>query len=193
MTKIILVLFWGLTAFATSPVTRTIDHIGASGGSTLTVPSIGSNLVSDSATQTLTNKTLSTSSTWNGNAVGVAYGGTALTATPTNGQIPIGNGSGYTLSTLTAGTGVTVSNGTGSVTVNSAAGTPQQDTFFTCNGSTTAFTLSFTPVSTGSVLAHLDGTALIQGSSYDYTVSGTTLTLNTACATGQRLLVYYGH
>jgi|JI10StandDraft_1071094.scaffolds.fasta_scaffold79593_4 hypothetical protein len=31
----------------------------------------------------------------------VGHGGTGLTATPTNGQLPIGNGTGYTLSTIT--------------------------------------------------------------------------------------------
>jgi hypothetical protein len=49
--------------------------------------------------------------------LGTASGGTGLTATPANGQIPIGNGSGYSLSTLTAGNGVTITNGAGSVTI----------------------------------------------------------------------------
>lgn len=49
--------------------------------------------------------------------VPVSAGGTGLTATPTNGQIPIGNGSGYTLAGLTAGTGISITNGAGSVTV----------------------------------------------------------------------------
>ena len=49
--------------------------------------------------------------------VPVSAGGTGLTATPTNGQLPIGNGTGYTLATLTAGTGIAVTNGAGSITV----------------------------------------------------------------------------
>jgi hypothetical protein len=49
--------------------------------------------------------------------VTVARGGTGLTATPTNGQLLIGNGAGYTLATLTAGAGITVTNGAGSITV----------------------------------------------------------------------------
>jgi hypothetical protein len=49
--------------------------------------------------------------------VGVNQGGTGLTTTPTNGQLLIGNGSGYTLSTLTAGTGITVTNGSGTITL----------------------------------------------------------------------------
>jgi hypothetical protein len=49
--------------------------------------------------------------------VPVSAGGTGLTATPTNGQLPIGNGTGYTLAALTAGTGIAVTNGAGSITV----------------------------------------------------------------------------
>ena len=54
---------------------------------------------------------------WNGSAIGHTYGGTGLVATPTNGQIPIGNGNGYTL----AGIGVTgllrKTDGAGSITL----------------------------------------------------------------------------
>jgi hypothetical protein len=55
------------------------------------------------------------------NALSRAQGGTGLSLTPTNGQLLIGNGSGYTLSTLTAGTGVTVTNATGSITIAATA------------------------------------------------------------------------
>ena len=44
-------------------------------------------------------------------------GGTGVGTTPTNGQLLIGNGTGYTLNTLTAGTGIGVTNGAGSVAV----------------------------------------------------------------------------
>jgi hypothetical protein len=50
--------------------------------------------------------------------VGVANGGTGLTATPTNGQVPIGNGTGYTLATITpTANQVSVTNGAGSITL----------------------------------------------------------------------------
>jgi hypothetical protein len=58
-----------------------------------------------------------TAGTWNGTAIGVAYGGTGLTATPTNGQLAIGNGTGYTLANLTAGTNVSISNTAGGITI----------------------------------------------------------------------------
>lgn len=62
----------------------------------------------------------------------VAVGGTALSSTPTNGQLLIGNSTGYTLSTLTAGSGIGISNGAGSITLSTTgtvwtevASTPQ--------------------------------------------------------------------
>ncbi len=54
--------------------------------------------------------------------VPVSQGGTGLTATPTNGQLLIGNGSGYTLNSLTGTLNqINVVNGSGSITVS----TPQ--------------------------------------------------------------------
>ena len=52
----------------------------------------------------------------------VASGGTALATTPTNGQLLIGNGTNYTLATITAGTGVTVTNASGSITIATSGG-----------------------------------------------------------------------
>ncbi len=47
----------------------------------------------------------------------IGNGGTGLTATPTNGQIDIGNGTGFTRTTISAGSGISVTNGSGSITV----------------------------------------------------------------------------
>ena len=47
----------------------------------------------------------------------IASGGTGLTTTPVNGALDIGNGTGFTRTTLTAGTGVTVTNGVGSISI----------------------------------------------------------------------------
>lgn len=57
-----------------------------------------------------------------GSGLGVAYGGTGLTSTPTNGQLLIGNGTNFTLSTLTAGANVTITNTAGTITIASAGG-----------------------------------------------------------------------
>ena len=45
------------------------------------------------------------------------YGGTGTSTTPSSGQLLIGNNTGYTLRTLTAGTGVTVTNAPGVITL----------------------------------------------------------------------------
>lgn len=58
--------------------------------------------------------------------LGVASGGTGRSNIPTNGQLLIGNGTGYTLSTLTAGSGISITNNAGSITVtNSSTGGAQ--------------------------------------------------------------------
>jgi hypothetical protein len=134
-------LAWALVlipavAFATTPILKTIDQISARGGTTLTVPSSGANLISDSATQTLTNKTFSAASN---------------TFTPNVNQ-----------------------------------------DLFLCAGNT-SFTLTATPAAVTDVMAEQNGLLLTQGASYDYTISGTTLTTSAACPTGAQLLVVYAH
>ncbi len=49
----------------------------------------------------------------------IANGGTNNSATPTDGQLLIGNGTSYSLDTLTAGTGITITNGAGAITISS--------------------------------------------------------------------------
>ena len=77
--------------------------------------------------------------------LGVTYGGTGLSgASAANGTLLIGNGSGYTLSTLTQGSGITITNASGSITlansgVLSITGTTNQ---ITASASTGAVTLS---------------------------------------------------
>ena len=50
----------------------------------------------------------------------VANGGTGLTTTPANGALDIGNGTGFTRTTLTAGTGVAITNASGAITIASS-------------------------------------------------------------------------
>ena len=47
----------------------------------------------------------------------VADGGTGVSTTPANGQLLIGNGTGYTVANLTAGTGVTITNSSGGISI----------------------------------------------------------------------------
>lgn len=60
----------------------------------------------------------------------------------------------------------------------------------TINGSNTTFTIPSAPDG-GSLLLVLDGKLLDPGGSDDYTLSGTTITFNTAPATGSKLSYFY--
>ena len=76
--------------------------------------------------------------------VSIANGGTALSTAPSNGQLLIGNGTGYTLATLTDGTAISITEAAGAITitntgVTSLAGTANQ---ITASASTGAVTLS---------------------------------------------------
>jgi len=57
-------------------------------------------------------------------AVPIANGGTNLTTAPTNGQLLIGNGTGYVQAALTAGSNITITNGAGTITVAATAAAP---------------------------------------------------------------------
>ena len=53
----------------------------------------------------------------------IAKGGTNLTTVPSNGQLLIGNGTGYTVAGLTAGSGITITPGAGTIAIASTAAT----------------------------------------------------------------------
>jgi hypothetical protein len=67
----------------------------------------------------------------------VARGGNGLTATPTNGQIDIGNGTGFTRATLTAGAGISVTNGAGSISIAATTGIALDRQVFDSSGTWT--------------------------------------------------------
>lgn len=71
---------------------------------------------------TLTGGPITTAGTLTiGGTLAITNGGTGLSAAPVNGQLLIGNGTGYTLAGLTAGTGISVTNATGSITIANTA------------------------------------------------------------------------
>lgn len=101
----------------TAPVTSvsgTTNRITVT-GTTTAVVDIAATYVGQTSITTL--GTITTG-TWNGTTVAVANGGTGQTSY-TNGQLLIGNTTGNTLTkaTLTAGSGISVTNGTGSITI----------------------------------------------------------------------------
>jgi hypothetical protein len=95
----------------------------------------GAVVVNTASAQNLTNKTLSTGSVWNGNAVSLAYGGTGAALTAVAGAIPYSTGSALALSSAGTSGQVLTSGGSGAPTwVNAAsitAGTATNATFAT--------------------------------------------------------------
>ena len=97
---------------------------------------------------------------WNGTAIDIGYGGTGVTATPTNGQLLIGNGSGYSLSTLTQGTNVTISNTAGGITISATPSAGGTVTSVSGSGGTTGLTLTGGPITVTGTLT-LGGTLIV--------------------------------
>jgi hypothetical protein len=52
----------------------------------------------------------------------VIHGGTGTDEIPQNGELLIGNGTDYTLNTLTAGTNITILNGPGTISISASGG-----------------------------------------------------------------------
>ena len=66
-------------------------------------------------------------------AVGITGGGTGVSSVPTNGQLLIGNGSSYSLATLTEGSGISITNGSGSITISAGGGSTGSNIFMQIN------------------------------------------------------------
>lgn len=174
------VLYTAGTGLTLAGTVFSITNTGVSAntyGSASSVPVIAVNAQGQITSASSTSISIAASQITSG-AVAVGTGGTGLTATPTNGQLLIGNGAGYSLSTLTAGTGVSVTNGSGSVTVTNTA--PDQIVSLTGAGSTVVtgtypnFTITST-AGTGTVtsVAASGGTTGLTFSGSPITTSGT--------------------
>jgi hypothetical protein len=99
----------------------TADSSGA-----LNIQVNGNNAIQIGASQSVTVSNLAVTSITLSGVLPINQGGTGLSSTPTNGQLLIGNGTGFTLATLTAGSGISVTNAAGSITItNSSTGGAQ--------------------------------------------------------------------
>jgi len=117
--------------------------------------------------------------------VQIPNGGTGLSSYPSNGQLLIGNTAGkrYDLNTLTAGTGITITNGAGSITITGTGGTVTSVSVVSANGfagtvanSTTTPAITLTTTITGILKGN--GTAIsaaVSGTDYAPATSGTSI------------------
>ena len=119
---------------------------------------------------TLNQNTTGTAANVSG-TVAVANGGTGLTSVPANGQILIGNGTGFALATLSQGTGVSITNGSGSITINASARSWTDQPTVTANQTT--FTLTYAPTASSKIWMFING---VRTNNNAYSFSGTTVT-----------------
>lgn len=141
----------GLTVGTTLGVTGAVTcstTLGVTGNTTIggTLGVTGATTLGTAAITTLTLT----------NALAVAQGGTGVTTVPTNGQLLIGNGTGYTVASLTAGSGISITLGAGSIIITNT-GSGGTVTSVAVSGGTTGLTTSGGPI-TGAGTITLAGT-----------------------------------
>ncbi len=110
-----------------SSATNTVGQITSAANSVMvtsagSVPSFSTTLPTD-VQDNITRLGTVVSGTWQGSPVATGFGGTGLNATPANGQLLIGNGTTFSLDTLTPGTNITIDNTVpGQITINATGG-----------------------------------------------------------------------
>lgn len=85
-------------------------------------------------------------------AITIANGGTGLGTTPTNGQLLIGNGTDYTLATLTAGAGISITNTAGGITIDASGAGFGTVTSVGVDGGATGINFTNSPITTSGTI-----------------------------------------
>jgi len=172
-----------ITLTTSTLMTTAVTALSASGsaGSTTGALTAGTGLTSSggtfngstSLTFSLNTTTLMATAVNVNGVVAVANGGTGLSSTPANGALDIGNGTGFTRTTLTQGTAIGITNASGSITINNTGVTSNvAGTGISVSGATGAVTITNSGVT--SIVA---GTAIsVSGATGAVTVNNTGVT-----------------
>ena len=103
------------------------EHVNLASGKSFKIN--GTDVLSGTAlgdavvTSALTSVGTLATGTWNASVIATTYGGTGLNnSSAANGTLLIGNGSGFSLSTLTAGSNVTITESSGGITIAASGG-----------------------------------------------------------------------
>jgi len=124
--------------------------------------------------------------------VSIALGGTGLSTAPANGALDIGNGTGFTRTTLTQGSGVTITNGAGSISIAnsgvlSITGTANQVIASAATGAVTLSLPQSIATTSTPTFAGLIDTGLT-ANSFIFSGTGSQLTSTGAPSNGQLLI-----
>ena len=149
--------------------------VGTGSGSVTSVAATVPSFLSVTGSPITTSGTLAFS--LSGTALPVANGGTGQT-TYTDGQLLIGNSTGNTLTktTLTAGSGISITNGAGAITITSTAGGGTV-TSVAASGGTTGLSFTGSPITTTGTLTLAGTLAIASGGTGATSASGARLTL----------------